>query len=277
MKVAMITGASKGIGLELTKKLIRENWEIIAVIRSNFSEEEKQIQDLILAKKIRIYRAADLADFQDLKRVLNEIKAQESKIDVLFNNAGGSFDRLYYSKQSRELHFEIQTVVPYIITMEMRDLLKKGTIGKVVNTSSNAFKFTKKLSYQELENPSSFKKLVGPYANSKLAVSLWSREAAAELKKEDITILSVDPGSNNTLRKGTEGGLPFIVQLMMKSFFSHPSKGASLLYEGAVGDNDAFSGAYLVKNKVTPLKFTTLSKEILHALKNIYTNEYLKK
>lgn len=277
MKVAMITGASKGIGLELTKKLIRENWEIIAVIRSNFSEEEKQIQDLILAKKIRIYRAADLADFQDLKRVLSEIKAQESKIDVLFNNAGGSFDQLYYSKQSRELHFEIQTVVPFIITMEMRDLLKKGTIGKVVNTSSNAFKFTKKLSYQELENPSSFKKLVGPYANSKLAVSLWSREAAAELKKEGIAILSVDPGGNNTLRKGTEGGLPLIVQLMMKGFFSHPSKGASLLYEGAVGDNDAFSGAYLVKNKVTPLKFPTLSKEILHAMKNIYTNEYLKK
>lgn len=53
-----------------------------------------------------------------------QIKKKETKLDALFNNAGGSFSNLRFSPQGRELHYEIQTVVPFIITMELLDLVK---------------------------------------------------------------------------------------------------------------------------------------------------------
>ncbi len=123
-KVALVTGANSGIGLELTKKLIENGWEVVALIRSGFPEEELKLQQKIRQREIRIYRT-DLSDFTKLKYSLGQIKEQEPKLDALFNNAGGSFPELLFSPQGRELHYEVQTVVPYIITMELLKLLKK--------------------------------------------------------------------------------------------------------------------------------------------------------
>ncbi|MET3208315.1 UNVERIFIED_CONTAM: hypothetical protein ABIC26_001251 [Paenibacillus sp. PvR008] len=47
---------------------------------------------------------------------------------------------LTFSKQGRELQFELQTVVPCIMMMELKELLLKGTLKTVVNTSTSAFK-----------------------------------------------------------------------------------------------------------------------------------------
>ncbi|MEM5594375.1 hypothetical protein AAHH67_26260 [Niallia circulans] len=88
-----------------------------------------------------------MADFRQLKSALKLIKEKETKLDALFNNAGGSFSKLVFSPQGRELHYEIQTVVPFIITMELLDLLKKESLlllYKLVQMHLNL----KNLSYQ---------------------------------------------------------------------------------------------------------------------------------
>ena len=106
-KTALVTGANSGIGLELTKKLIENGWEVVALIRSIFPEEELTLQQKIRQGDIRIYNA-DLSDFTQLKSTLMQIKEKETKLDALFNNAGGSFSNLRFSPQGRELHYEIQ-------------------------------------------------------------------------------------------------------------------------------------------------------------------------
>lgn len=127
----------------------------------------------------------------------------------MFNNAGGSFPELSFTKQGRERHYELLTIVPYIILMELKELIKAGRLKTVINTSSSAFKSTKKFSVEILERPKTFRKLLGPYATSKLALSLWTQAIAPELAKDGIIIRSVDPGGNNTLRKGKNSGFPF--------------------------------------------------------------------
>jgi NAD(P)-dependent dehydrogenase (short-subunit alcohol dehydrogenase family) len=208
-RTALITGASKGIGLALTRKMLAEGWEIIALIRSAFPEDDKLIQESISQKKLRIYQA-DLARFDSLRHALNQIKTKEEKIDLLFNNAGGSLAEPTFSKQERELHYELHTVVPYIIFRELKDHLRKGALKTVINTSTNTFKFRKQFDADTLERPTDFTKLFGPYATSKLALSLWSQEIAPQLARDGIKIYSVDPGGNNTMRKGEKSGNPSI-------------------------------------------------------------------
>jgi len=271
--IAMITGASSGIGLELTRRLLSEGWEVIALNRTGFSLDDAHTQDAAKTRRLREYKA-DIADFAALRRALGEIKSTEKRLDVLFNNAGGSFPELKLSKQGRELHYELQTVAPYAITMELKELLKKGKHKTVVGTSTNAFQTYRQFHPEELSRPQSFRKLLGPYAATKLALSLWTREAAPSLAKEGILIRSVDPGANNTLRSGNKSGLPVAVRLMMKLFFPPPVRGASRLYEGAFGRSRHETGVYLSNNQIKELKFTEKGKEVLQQVQAIYDREF---
>ncbi|MNW31602.1 Rhamnolipids biosynthesis 3-oxoacyl-[acyl-carrier-protein] reductase [compost metagenome] len=273
--IALITGASNGIGLELTRKLLSEGWQVVALNRSDFPADDMSIQKAINSGWLRIYKVADLADYASLKRILEEIKRKERQIDILFNNAGGSFDELSYSKQGREKHYELMTVVPYIILMELKELLKNADLKTVVNTSSSALNYVKELNIEILERPKTFRKLIGPYATSKLALSLWTQAIAPQLAQEGIKIRSVDPGSNNTLRKGKKSGLPIVVKLLMKLFFSPPTHGANQLYEGALGEHCDETGVFLVKGQVADLKFKDQARNVLDRINSIYRHEFL--
>lgn len=271
--IALITGANNGIGLELTRRLLGEGWTVLALVRSAFPSDDALIQKALANRQLRLYKA-DLADFSALKRALDEIKSKEDKIDVLFNNAGGSFPELAYSKQGREMHFELQTVVPYIIFMELKDLLKQGSFKTIINTSSSTMKMVRRFEPAELASPQTFKKLFGPYASTKLALSLWTREVAPLAAAEGLTIRSADPGGNNTMRKGKNSGLPWYIKIAMKLVMSPPSKGAALLYEAAFGKNKMLNGVYLSNNEPAELKYAEAGRPVLELVQGIYENEY---
>jgi NAD(P)-dependent dehydrogenase (short-subunit alcohol dehydrogenase family) len=272
-RTALITGASSGIGLELTRRLLAEGWQVLALNRSGFAEDDVRLQEALERKQLRVYRA-DLSDFDSLKRALAQLKAAEAKVDVLFNNAGGTVPELTFSKQGRELHFEVQTVVPYILTMELKELLQRGTLKTVVNTSSNVFKSLKRLDPDTLERPPTFKKLFGPYSTTKLAFALWTRELAPRLAAEGIKVLSVDPGGNNTVRPGKPSGLPLPVELLMKYFFPHPRRGAARLYEAALGPREVPSGAYVSNGAPKPLQCVEQGPKVLEKVSAIYQREF---
>lgn len=274
-QIALITGASSGIGLALTRKLLSENWQVVALNRSNFPADDRFIQDHLKNGWLRAYKGTDLTDYGSLRHSLEEIKGKEHRIDVLFNNAGGGLSELRYSKQGREMHYELLTVVPYIILMELKELLKNGRLKTVINTSSQALKFTKEFTIENLEHPKTFRKMFGPYATSKLALSLWTQAVAPQLAKEDIKVRSVDPGINNTLRKGKDSGLTAWFELFMKFFSSPPTHGANLLYEGALGKHRNETGVFLLKDRVADLKFTEHAQRVLEKISDIYSHEFL--
>lgn len=275
-RVACITGANHGIGLALTHRLLEEQWQVIAIIRSSFATDDIQIQQAIQDQRLRIY-VADVSDFEQLRTVLTQIQARETHIDILYNNAGGSYPELSYSPQGRELHFDTQTVAPYIILKEMEQLLQQGNLRTVINTSSAVFATRLTFDPDQLEHPTTFKPLIGAYATAKLALSLWTSERASEFEHlKGIKLLSVDPGGNNTLRSGKKSGIPFFIQILTRLFFPAPTHGASLLYDAALGENRSLlvAGDYIVKGKTTRLKFKQSASIISERVHRIYEQEY---
>lgn len=274
-QIALITGASSGIGLALTRKLLSENWHVIALNRSDFPADDRFIQNHLKERWLRAYKVKDLTDYGSLRYTLEEIKSKEQRIDILFNNAGGGLSELRYSKQGREMHYELLTVVPYIILMELKELLKNGRLKTVINTSSQVFRFTKEFTIENLEHPKTFRKMFGPYATSKLALSLWTQAVAPQLAKEGIKIRSVDPGINNTLRKGKDSGLTAWFEMFMKFFSSPPTHGANLLFEGALGRHNNETGVFLFKDRIADLKFTEHAQRVQEKISDIYSHEFL--
>ena len=271
-RTAFVSGANSGVGLELTKRLLDEGWEVIALIRSDFPTDEPLLAPAQAEGQLRVYRA-DLSDFKSLRGALQEINAREAKIDVLFNNAAAALGGIRQSPQGREMHFEVNTVVPYIIAMELKPLLAKGALKTIVNTSSNALLYVKQFDLELLEHPQQYTPITGPYAASKLGLSLWSRELAPALQAEGIEIRSVNPGANKTKMSAGEG-MPKWLALLRPFIFSHPRVGAARVYDVAVGPWRGKSGVFVHSGKATPFKFTQHAPQVLGRVDAIYQQEF---
>ncbi|WP_316825489.1 SDR family NAD(P)-dependent oxidoreductase [Pedobacter miscanthi] len=269
---ALVTGARTGIGLELTKKLLLEGWQVVALIRSPFKEDDELIQRALKAKSLVVY-LTDLGDFKVLAGTLKKLRDQEPYLDVIFNNAGSMSGSLSYSAQGREIDFEINTVVPYIVAKELEELLLKGKLRTIVNTSSEAALMAKDFKPEQLEKPTVFKKLFGVYASSKLALSLWTNEFAQNIKN-DIKIRSVDPGPAKTdMSKGR--GMPWFILLLRPLLFPHPSKGAKNVYDAAFGEFKNENGVFVSRGKIKPLKNIDKGLIVLSKVDRIYQKEIL--
>lgn len=269
---ALVTGANSGVGLELTRLLLSQGWDVVALIRSNFPGEP-MFHCATKQQKLRIYKV-DMANFTLLRDALTMIKEKERAIDVIFNNAGVMLDKSVLSPQSRDVHFEVHTLAPYIILEELKPLLLAGSLKIVVNTSSNTLLMVKRFDPAMLQRPAEFRKILGPYAATKLALSLWTQEAAASNEQRDIKILSVCPGSNKT-KMNAGSAVPVFLVPIRNLFFPHPRKGASKLYEAMVNANSYSSGDFINKGKATPLPFRKLGKEVFDMVDQIYRREYL--
>lgn len=251
MKVAMVTGARSGLGLELTRRLLREGWSVAVLVRATMPDDP----GLTEAKRdgrLRVY-SGDLADAASRADVVARLSAGEPQIDVLFNNAGVSTSEMTYSPQGRELNFEVNAIAPYVVTQGLLPNLAAGGAGKVINTSSSAVHYAKNYDPDLLAKPSvPFKKLFGPYAHSKLALSLWTKAIAPDLSRRGVTIISVDPGANRTPMTGGTG-MPAPLLLLAKLFFKSPAHGAGLLLDGALGSHSA--GDFVTKGTAKELPF----------------------
>lgn len=270
-KVALVTGARTGVGLELTRRLLREGWDVAVLIRSPLPSE-RLLEEAASSGQLRTY-LADLADFASLRPAIADILRKEPRLDILFNNAGVSPETFERSLQGRELCYEVNTVVPYILANELLPLLKAGTHRRIVNTSSNASLMVKAFDPANLGTRETYKKLFGAYARSKLALSLWTMAVAGEISGHGVSIVSVCPGPTKTPMTAG-GGMPWLLKMAAKVFFKPPSVGAGKLHAVAMDEGRIATGSFVVGGKVRAVPFPEASRDVRDRMDRIYRSEF---
>lgn len=263
---ALITGATSGVGAELTGRLLGEGWRVLALVRSSFREDASpHIRDALRTGALRVYRT-DLAEPSALTATLAELRAHEARIDLLVNNAGVSLDRAAPAPSGRDLHFEVNVLAPYLITTALLPLVTASAHRTILQVSSNALLTVKAFSLDELEQPTRFAKLFGPYAASKLALSLWTT-AFARTAPSGLVIRSACPGPNDTpMTRGA--GMPRWLRILVPFLFRHPRRGAATLHDAAFAHGVA-SGAFLHRGRPTALPFHDRADEVLARIHTI--------
>ena len=252
-QLAIVTGASGGLGSELCRQLAKRQVNILLVDRS--VEKSKALAnelDGLLPDCVQGTFAVDLADRADIQRLASELVARFPAIDYLFNNAGVLTETLQFSKYGNELHFEVNTLAPLQLIDLLRPALSRSQVRMIVNTSAGLSLKAKTLNWDELLRPKTFQKLYGPYVNSKQALNVVTAALASELGAEQIVVRAADPGPNKTrLTKGK--GTP----LWMRMFYwalPGPQKGAGRLLSAAVSEKwDRQSGVFISGGKIRPL------------------------
>lgn len=162
-KTAIVTASYSGIGRELSRQLVEGGYRLGVVNRdpARAARMVKEITQAYPGAAIQSY-TTDLSDHVDIRRVAGEIATDFPRVDVLFNNAGVLLPELRYSPQGNEMHFEINTVAPFLLLHLLKPQLANADGGVVVTSGSGARRMARSLSVDQLRSPTSFTKMSGP-------------------------------------------------------------------------------------------------------------------
>ena len=185
-KVALVTGASHGLGRVVAGFVAKQGYALITMARGE-ADLAAAAKDFAAAGVPVISLAGDVSQARDRHRLLEAAK-QSGRIDLLVNNASdlGDSPLPFLEKASRESFlkvFEVNTLAPLALVRDALPLLIRSQ-GLVVNISSDA----------AVGGYPGW----GVYGASKAALDLVSKTLAAELRDRCVAVVSVDPGDMRT-------------------------------------------------------------------------------
>ncbi len=183
-KTILITGSTDGIGLLTAQTLAADGHKILLHGR-NAAKLEAAAKAVGGTPEQYM---ADLSIMADVHALAKDIRAKHGEIDVLINNAGILKAPKTVTEDGFDIRFMVNTFAPYALTRDLMPILAKD--GRVVNLSSAA------QAPVDLDALQGRKQLsdMDAYAQSKLAITIWSREMAKEFPNGPA-IIAVNPGS----------------------------------------------------------------------------------
>lgn len=186
-KTILVTGATDGIGLETAKSLVSRGH--IVLLHGRSSAKLETVAKALSAEggQVESY-LADLSRMADVEAMAKAVAEKHAKLDVLINNAGVFKTPEPITQDGLDIRFVVNAIAPYRLTQRLLPLMTPS--GRIVNVSSAA------------QSPVDLAALAGQvtlpadftaYAQSKLAITMWSRVLAQ--KPDSPIVVAVNPGS----------------------------------------------------------------------------------
>ena len=190
--IALITGANKGIGLEIARQLGTQG--ITVLIGARDEKRGSVAAEKLQAENIDAHAVQlDVTNQQSIDAAAKHIESEFGKLDILVNNAGIAIDNAPPSQLDMEIlrrTYETNFFGVFAVTKAMLPLLHKSQAGRIVNISSGLGSLTQNSdpNYEYAQ----IKYLA--YNSSKTALNAMTVQFAHELKDTPIKVNSADPG-----------------------------------------------------------------------------------
>ena len=175
-KIVLVTGASRGIGLEAAKHFSKEGYKVIGTSRGDFNLGELTGDESAISAQL------DLMSKESIKNLFADLKSEDLLPSVLVNNAGITKDQLFLRMKDEDWDDVIETNLNglFRVTKAFIKPMVKNKFGRVINISSVA---------GLMGNSGQVN-----YSSSKSAMVGFSRSLAKELGSRNITSNVVAPG-----------------------------------------------------------------------------------
>ncbi len=189
-KIALITGANKGLGFEISRQLAQLGIKVVMGVRDPIKGEAAANQLLSNGLDVE-FKYLDVTDAKSIEAIRIYIDKTYGKLDILINNAGVYLD---LGQKSSEVSLEIirQTletnfIGAVAITQSLLPLIRKSEAGRIVNMSSGRGSLT------QHSDPNCHYAKTLAYNSSKTALNSFTVMLAAELKGTATKVNSADP------------------------------------------------------------------------------------
>ena len=183
-KIALVTGASRGIGKSISLELARNGVNVIINYNSDQNEANEAVEEIKKLGVKSIAVKADISNFGECSAMMESIKKSFGSIDILVNNAGALSDKTLKNMTKEQWDFVLRVNLDgtFNVTKNALPIIKDG--GRIINISS----------------------IVGisgnfgqtNYAASKAGIIGFTKSLAKELGKRKITVNAVAPGFIDT-------------------------------------------------------------------------------
>ena len=249
-RVAIVTGASAGIGLYTALGLARVGMRVVIVGRD--AARTAAARQFVTGRVAGAAVETALADFASLEtvRVLAaDLLAQYGRIDVLVNNAGLISPRREASADGYELTIAVNHLAPFLLTNLLLHRLRASAPARIVTVASTAHRGAD-LDPVTMIEPPAWSPL-SAYGRSKLANILFTRGLARRLDPARVAAACLHPGVIATDIGNRAGALAGLGWRLAKLFIPGPDKGAATsVFLATVADPTPFHGAYLVGRSI---------------------------
>ena len=237
-KLAVITGADGGMGMEITRAVAAAGYKVIMACRDPEIAEEKR--QLIMRETGNIALEivpVNLASLSSTASFANELLQRGEAITLLMNNAGTMETKRRITEDGLERTVSVNYVGPYLLTRKLLPLMGEGS--RIVNMVSCTYAIGR------LDFPDFFLRgrkgdfwRIPIYSNTKLALTLFTIDLASRVKHKGIVVNAADPGIVSTNIITMHMWFDSLTDILFRPFIRTPRKGAATAV-GLLLDEDA--------------------------------------
>jgi 3-oxoacyl-[acyl-carrier protein] reductase len=200
-KVAIVTGASRGIGRMTALALAAEGANVVVNYASSSSAAEQVMAEIVGMGSQAIALPADVSKGDQVEGLINAVMEKWGRIDVLVNNAGITRDTLLLRMKPEDWQavIDLNLTGVFLCTRAVSKIMLKQRSGRIINVTSVA---------GQMGNPGQ-----ANYSAAKAGVIGFTKTVAKELASRGITVNAVAPGfiaTDMTADLNAEGILQFI-------------------------------------------------------------------
>ena len=194
-KVVVVTGSNVGIGLETAVGVAGLGATTVLACRNRAKAEAaaREVTRRTWNDDVHVV-SLDLADLASVRKAAEEVLSRWGRLDVLVNNAGGTWSQRQLTAQGIEYTFGVNHLGPFYLTNLLLDRLRAGAPSRVVNvTSVGHHAAFHGMRFDDLQSEKDYEAMEA-YCRSKLANVLFTRQLATRLAGTGVTANTLHPG-----------------------------------------------------------------------------------
>ena len=209
-RIALVTGANKGIGLETVRQLAAKGVQVILASRD--AGKGKDATSGLVAEGLPVeFLQLDVTDSAGIERAASEVEKRHGRLDILVNNAGVFVEKLDLPPSEQTMDswrrtFDANVFGLIEVTKAFLPLLRKSKSARIVNVSSRLGSITDQADpgspYHDFKVPA--------YNVSKSAVNAWTVQLAHELRSTRIKVNTIHPGHVKTDMGGAGASMEIV-------------------------------------------------------------------
>nr|CAH0099275.1 unnamed protein product [Daphnia galeata] len=256
-KTVIITGANTGIGKETAIDLAKRGARVILACRDLKKAADAKDDVIRESGQDNVHvRHLDLASLKSVREFASDILKNESRLDVLINNAGCVTIEKQLTEDGLEFQMQTNYFGHFLLTNLLLGLLKKSGPSRIINVTSKAHSLIKtfdlnNLNWELSHNNGSFYNSV--YYYSKLSQILCTRHLAHLISQSGVTVNCLCPGAVNTqIFRNASSLFQTMLGVLIPVFFKNVKEGAQTsIYLAVAEDIAGITGQYFTDCKIS--------------------------